>query len=39
MFINAEEIANYPALTEIVIENIKKNGITNLTTDNRLIKK
>lgn len=39
MFINAKEIANYPALTEIVIENIKKNGITNLTTDNRLIKK
>ncbi len=39
MFINAKEIANYPALTEIVIENIKKNGVTNLTTDNRLIKK
>ncbi|HBJ78015.1 MULTISPECIES: bifunctional metallophosphatase/5'-nucleotidase [Fusobacterium] len=39
MFINAKEVANYPALTEIVIENIKKNGVTNLTTDNRLIKK
>ena len=39
MFINAKEVANYPALTEIIIENIKKNGVTNLTTDNRLIKK
>ena len=39
MFINAKEIANYPALTEIVIESIKKNGVTNLTTDNRLIRK
>lgn len=39
MFINAKTIANYPALSEIVIENIKKNGVTNLTTDNRLIRK
>lgn len=39
MFINAKTVANYPALTEIVIENIKKNGVTNLTTDNRLIRK
>lgn len=39
MFINAKTVANYPALTEIVIENIKKNGVTNLTTDHRLIKK
>lgn len=39
MFINAREVANYPALTEIIIEDIKKNGVTNLTTDNRLIKK
>lgn len=39
MFINAKTVANYPALSEIVIENIKKNGVTNLTTDNRLIRK
>lgn len=39
MFINAKTIANYPALSEIIIENIKKNGVTNLTTDNRLIRK
>lgn len=33
-----KEVANYPALTEIVIEILRKMVCNYLTTDNRLIK-
>lgn len=39
MFIDAKEVANYPALTEIVIEHIKKYGVSDAQIDHRIIKR